>query len=62
MSLVLRLSHIALFGAALILGSVGIFCLFWSCLGAHLAQYAIVCLGTATAIILASNNERRAGH
>jgi hypothetical protein len=54
------LSRIALHALALILGSSGISCLYWSCIGAHLAQYAIVCLGTATAIILASDSERRA--
>jgi len=32
-------------GVALVLGSLGVFCLYCSCFGAHLAQYAIVCLG-----------------
>jgi hypothetical protein len=48
-------------GVALVLGSLGVFCLYCSCFGAHLAQYAIVCLGTATGIVLASDGERRAG-
>ena len=55
------LSRIVFHGLALVLGSLGVFCLFWSCIGAHLAQYAIVCLGAATAIVLALDNERRAG-
>jgi hypothetical protein len=50
-----------LHGVALVLGSLGVFCLYSSCFGAHLAQYAIVCLSTATGIILASDNESRAG-
>jgi hypothetical protein len=53
MTLVLRLSRIVLFGITLVLGSLGVFCLFWSCKGAHLAAYAIVCLGSATAMSLA---------
>jgi hypothetical protein len=56
-----HLSRIVLQGVALVLGSLGIFCLYCSCFGAHLAQYAIVCLGTATGIILASDSERQAG-
>ena len=56
-----HLSRIVLHGVALVLGSLGVFCLYCSCFGAHLAQYAIVCLGAATAVILALDNERRAG-
>ncbi len=66
-------SRIVLRGIALTLGSLGVFCLRWSCLGVPLAAYAIlclgvplaayaiVCLGSATIIILASDSERRAG-
>ena len=57
MDLVLHLSRIALFGIALVLGSIGVFCLYWSCIGAPLAAYALVFLGTAVAIVLASGNE-----
>jgi hypothetical protein len=53
MSLALRASRVALFGIALVLGSLGIFCLYVSCVGAPLAAPAIVCLGSATAIVLA---------
>ena len=53
MSFALRLSRVASFGIALVLGSLGIFCLCGSCVGAPLAAHAIVCLGSATAIILA---------
>ena len=53
MSFALRLSRVALFGVALVLGSLGIFCLYGSCIGAPLAADAIVCLGSATAIVLA---------
>src|SRR5271155_2376787 len=45
MSFALRLSRVALFGVALVLGSLGIFCLYGSCIGAPLAADAIVCLG-----------------
>jgi hypothetical protein len=51
-----HLSRIVLHGVALVLGSLGVFCLYCSYFGAHLAQYAIVCLGTATAIILSSDS------
>jgi hypothetical protein len=37
----------------LVLGSLGIFCLYGSCIGAPLAADAIVCLGIGTAIVLA---------
>jgi hypothetical protein len=47
--------RIALDGFAHTLGSVGIFCLYWSCMGAPVAAYALICLGAATAIILSSN-------
>ena len=53
MSLALRLSRVALFGIALVLGSLGIFCWYGSCMGAPVAADAIVCLGSATAIVLA---------
>jgi hypothetical protein len=56
-SFILRLSRTLLLGIALVLGSLGIFCLCWSCVGAHLAAaHAIVCLGTATAIVLACDD------
>ena len=61
MDLVLHLSRIALLGIALVLGSIGVFCLYWSCVGAPLAAYALVFLGTATAIVLASGNEGQVG-
>jgi len=54
MSFTLRLSRVALSGIALVLGSVGIFCLYGSCMGAPVAVDAIVCLGSATVIVLAS--------
>jgi hypothetical protein len=53
MNFALRLSRGVLFGIALVFGSFGIFCFYWSCMGAHLAAYAIVSLGSATAIVLA---------
>jgi hypothetical protein len=53
MSFALRLSRVALFGIALVLGSLGILCLYASCIGAPLAAQAIVCLGSASAIVLA---------
>ena len=55
----LRFLRIALHGFAHTLGSVGIFCLYWSCMGAPVAAYAVVCLGTATAIILGSDGVTR---
>ena len=58
---VIRLLRVGLHGIALVLGSLGVFCLYWSCMGAAVAAYAIVFLGTATAIILASDNERLVG-
>ena len=57
----LRLLRIALHGFAHTLGSVGIFCLYWSCVGAPVAAHAFICLGTATAIILGSNGVTRLG-
>jgi hypothetical protein len=54
-----RLLRIGLHGIALVLGSLGIFCLYWSCLGVPIAGYALVNLGTATAIILAADYEGR---
>jgi len=56
-----HLSRIVLRGIALVLGSLGVFCLYLSFVGVPLAAYAIVCLGSATAIILASDSESRAG-
>ena len=48
-----HLSRILLRGIAHVLGSLGIFFFFGSCRGAHVAVEAILCLGTATIIILA---------
>ena len=53
MSYEVRLLRVLLFGIALVLGSSGIFCFYWSCMGAPLAADAIVCLGSATAIVFA---------
>jgi hypothetical protein len=53
MSFAVRLSRVALTAIALVFGSVGIFCLYGSCLGAPVAANAIVCLGSATVIVLA---------
>lgn len=53
MDFVLRLSRAALSGIAHVLGSLGIFCLHGSCIGIPLAAQAIVCLASATAIVLA---------
>jgi len=55
-----HLSRILLRGIAHALGSAGIFCLYWSCMGAHLAAHAIVCLGTATTIALACDQKTKA--
>jgi hypothetical protein len=52
------LLRIGLHGIALVLGSLGIFCLYWSCLGAPTAAYAFVCLSAATAITLAADSQR----
>ncbi len=60
MSLI-RLLRIGLHGIALVLGSLGVFCLYWSCMGVPVAAYTIVFLGTATTIVLASDSERRVG-
>jgi hypothetical protein len=54
-----RLMRIGLQGIALILGSFGIFCLYWSCIGVPVAADALVFLGAATAITLAADSERR---
>jgi len=51
-----RLMRIGLHGIALILGSLGVFCI-----GAPVAAYALIFLGTATAITLAEDSERRLG-
>jgi hypothetical protein len=53
MNFALRLSRGVLLGIALVLGSFGIFSFYWSCMGAPLAAYAIVSLGSAMAIVLA---------
>ena len=52
-----HLSRILLRGIAHVLGPLGIFCFFGSCMGAPLAAEAILCLGTATTIILACAGE-----
>jgi hypothetical protein len=54
-----RLLRMGLRGIAAFLGSIGIFCLYWSCLGVPVAAYALVFLGTATAIALAADTESR---
>jgi hypothetical protein len=54
-----RLLRMGLHGTALALGSVGVFLLCFSCMGAPVAGHAVVCLGSATVIVLASN--RKAG-
>lgn len=54
-----RVLRIGLHGVALVLGSFGVFCLYWSCMGVPVAAYALLCLGTATAIILAADNKGR---
>ena len=56
-----RFLHIALRAFAHTLGSVGIFCLYWSCLGAPVAAHALIYLGSATAIILSSGGATRLG-
>lgn len=43
------------------LGSFGIFCLYFSMLGAPVAGHAFICLGTATAIALALEKIRPTG-
>jgi hypothetical protein len=58
--ILVHLSRIVLHGIALVLGSLGVFCLYWSCVGAPLAAYAIVGLGSATAIVLACGKRRDA--
>ena len=52
MDFTVRLSLIVTYGIALVLGSLGIFCLYWSCMGAPLAADAMICLGSATALVL----------
>ena len=56
-----RLMRIGLHGIALILGSLGIFCLYWSCIGVPVAANALIFLVTATAITLAADSEKRLG-
>ena len=53
MSFAVRLSRVLLFGIALALGSFGIFCFYWSCMGVPLAADAIISLSSATGIVLA---------
>ena len=55
----IRLMRIGLHGMSLVLGSLGIFCLYWSCIGVPVAADALVFLGTATAITLAADGENR---
>lgn len=52
-----RLLRLGLHGIALVLGSFGVFCLYWSCLGVPVAAHALLNLGTATAIIFAADGE-----
>lgn len=59
MDLLVRLMRIGLHGFALILGALGIFCLYWSCVGVPVAADAFMFLGTATAMTLAGDIERR---
>ena len=61
MSLVLLL-RVGLHAIALMLGSFGIFAFYWSCLGVPVAAYAIVSIGTATAIVLVSGSDSRLSH
>lgn len=55
----IRLMRIGLHGMSVVLGSLGIFCLYWSCVGVPVAADALVFLGTATAITLAAGSENR---
>jgi hypothetical protein len=57
--ILVRLSRLMLRGMAVILGSLGIFCLYWSWMGAGLANCAILSLGTATAITLLCGEKPR---
>ena len=59
MDIVVRLMRIGLHGIALVLGSLGVFCLYWSCIGVPVAADALMFLGTATAITLATDSERQ---
>ena len=61
MDQLVHLMRIGLHGVALILGSLGVFCLYWSCIGAPVAAYALIFLATATGITLAEDGERRLG-
>jgi hypothetical protein len=54
-----RLSRVILRAISLIIGSLGVFCFFWSCMGLQTAAHAIVYLSSATAILLASDSEKR---
>jgi hypothetical protein len=56
---IMALLRIGLQGLSLFLGSLGIFFLYWSCMGVPIAGHAMVFLGTATAIVLAVNNDNR---
>lgn len=55
----IRLMRIGLHGMSVVLGSLGIFCLYWSCVGVPVAADALVFLGTATAITLAAGSGNR---
>src|SRR5215469_6670375 len=55
-----QLFRVLLRGIAHVLGSLGIFCFYWSCLGAHLAAQSVLCLGTATVIVLACAEKNQA--
>ena len=55
-----HLSRILLLGIAHALGSLGIFCLYGSYMGAPLATYAIVCLSSTTTIVLACGGKTEA--
>ena len=59
---VFHLMRIGLHGIALVLGSLGIFCLYWSCIGVPVAADALMFLTTATAITLAVDTEKRLRH
>jgi hypothetical protein len=59
MDVVVRLMRIGLHGIALVLGSLGVFCLYWSCIGVPVAADALMFPGTATAITLATDSERQ---
>jgi hypothetical protein len=55
----LNFLRLALLGIGHVLGSIGVFCLYWSYLSAPVAAHAMICLGTATAIALSVERETR---